>query len=361
MTLRIQFCFCLKGEEKMMLVKGIGALILTLGLFSLFSMKAPKGEKAMSGLANAAIATFLVEAIMKYILGDFVGISFFAQIGESAGGLGGPAAAILVGIAMGTNPVFAAASGMALSGMGILPGFIAGYVLHFALRYVKKLPEGVDLIAGSLAAAALGYGIAWAVTPGVDVVIGTVGDALIAATDQSPLLMGLLLGGVVKMVCTSPLSSMALTAMLGLTGLPMGICCIACFGGSFTNGMIFGRLHLTKGGDVAAVMMEPLTQADIITTNPIPIYCSNFFGGGLSGMCAAAFGIVCNAPGTASPIPGMLAPFAFNDPKTVLMVLLIAAGCGLAAGLAGSEAFRRLNRRGISLYRSIELAGNTVN
>ena len=42
-----------------------------------------------------------------------------------------------------------------------------------------------------------------------------------------------------KMICTSPLSSMALTAMLGLTGLPMGIACIACVGGAFTNGMIF--------------------------------------------------------------------------------------------------------------------------
>ena len=38
--------------------------------------------------------------------------------------------------------------------------------------------------------------------------------------DQSPVLMGFLLGGIIKMICTSPLSSMALTAMLGLTGLP---------------------------------------------------------------------------------------------------------------------------------------------
>ena len=46
------------------------------------------------------------------------------------------------------------------------------------------------------------------------------------------------------MICTSPLSSMALTAMLGLTGLPMGIAAIACFGGSFTNGLVFHKLKL---------------------------------------------------------------------------------------------------------------------
>ena len=47
---------------------GMGLLLLTLAGFSLFSMKAPKGSQAMSGLANAAVATFLVEAIHKYIL-----------------------------------------------------------------------------------------------------------------------------------------------------------------------------------------------------------------------------------------------------------------------------------------------------
>lgn len=92
-----------------------------------------------------------------------------------------------------------------------------------------------------------------------------------------------LLGGIIKMICTSPLSSMALTAMLGLTGLPMGIAAVACFGGSFTNGMIFKRLHFGNNGNVIAVMLEPLTQADIVTTHPIPIYGSNFFGGGIAG------------------------------------------------------------------------------
>ena len=335
----------------MMFLKGIGALVLTLVLFSLFSLKLPKGGKAMSGLADAAIATFLVEAICKYILGDFAGIPFFAAIGNSAGSLGGPAAAILVGLSMGTSPVFAVASGAALYGFGILPGFIVGYVIHWALIPVKKyIPDGLDTILGALVAAAGAYGIAYLVGPGVDFVIGMVGDAILAATEQSPLIMGLLLGGVIKIVCTSPLSSMALTAMLQLTGLPMGIAAIACFGGSFTNGVVFWRLKLGNGSKVAAVMLEPLTQADIITRNPVPIYCSNFFGGGLAGMGAAWLKIVCDAPGTAAPIPGMLAPFAFNEPVQVLLALGIGAVAGTVCGFLGALAFQGLNRCGIVLY-----------
>lgn len=74
-----------------------------------------------------------------------------------------------------------------------------------------------------------------------------------AAAEQSPLIMGFLLGGIMKMICTSPLSSMALTAMLGLDGLAMGIAAIACVGGSFTNGIIFDRLKLGERSNVIAV------------------------------------------------------------------------------------------------------------
>ena len=87
-----------------------------------------------------------------------------------------------------------------------------------------------------------------------------IGGTITAAADQSPVIMGFLLGGIMKMICTSPLSSMALTAMLGLTGLPMGIAAIACFGGSFTNGMVFHKMGYGDKSNVIAVMLEPLTQ-----------------------------------------------------------------------------------------------------
>jgi len=265
------------------------------------------------------------------------------EVGTASGGMGAVAAAALVGLGMGTNPVFAIASAAAVSGFGILPGFIAAYILHFVIKFiVKYLPAGLDVIVGTLAAACMARGIAIIVDPFVTQIISTVGDSITVATTQSPVMMGLILGGLMKMICTSPLSSMALTAMLGLTGLPMGIAAIACFGGSFTNALIFKRLNLGDNGRVVAVMLEPLTQADIITKNPIPIYGSNFFGGALAGMAAALLGIVNNAPGTASPIPGLLAPFAFNEPGTVLLALLFAAIGGTVAGFVGSIIFKKL-------------------
>ena len=89
-------------------------------------------------------------------------------------------------------------------------------------------------------------------------------------------------------------------------------------------------------------MLEPLTQADIVTTHPIPIYGSNFFGGGIAGVGAAMLGIVNNAPGTASPIPGMLAPFAFNAPGKVVMALAIAQSVAELPDLSEASFSRNL-------------------
>lgn len=339
----------------MQLIQGVGFLLVTLAAFSLFSFKVPKGSEAMSGMANAAIASFLVEAIHSYITGDTMGFLFLKQVGSAAGALGGVAAAICVPLAMGADPVLAVVAGCAMGGVsalpafgaseiaayGILPGFVAGYVVGLISPFVmKKLPEGVNVIAGAIVIAPLARIIAAVSDPVVTALLANIGSAIEASTEQSPLVMGFLLGGIIKIVCTAPLSSMALTAMLGLTGLPMGIAAIACFGGSFTNGMLLNRLKLGDRSNCIAIMLEPLTQAPIVTANPIPIYASDFFGGGIAGLGAAALGIINNAPGTASPIPGLLVPFAFNPPMKVICALAIAAVGGTVAGFVGSKVFR---------------------
>ena len=325
------------------IISGVGLLLLTLAGFSLFSMKAPKGSEAMSGMANAAIASFLIEAVHKYITGDLFNLEFFQTLGSTSGSLGGVAAAISVPLAMGANPVLAVVAGVAVGGYGILPGFIAGYAVGLIAPVLeRKLPEGLNIIAGALMIAPLARIITILVDPAVNATLVKIGGTISAAADQSPLVMGFLLGGIMKMICTSPLSSMALTAMLGLNGLAMGIAAIACVGGSFTNGIIFHRMGFGDRSNVIAVMLEPLTQANIITKHPIPIYGSNFFGGGLSGIAAAAFGIINNPPGTASPIPGLLAPFAFNSPLNVIGALAFAVAGGCLAGFVGSIVFKKL-------------------
>ena len=66
--------------------------------------------------------------------------------------------------------------------------------------------------------------------------------------------MGIILGGVITVVATAPLSSMALTAMMGLTGVPMAIGALSVMGSSFMNGVFFHRMGF---GDRKTYQMDP--------------------------------------------------------------------------------------------------------
>lgn len=203
----------------MNLLIGIIFLGIVLCLFTLFTSKAPNGSKAMGALANAAIASFLVEAFHKYVGGDLIGLPFLGQLGEAAGGLGGVAAAGLVALAMGVSPVYAFVIAVSCGNMDLLPGFVAAYIASFGMKWMEeKLPDGLDLITAIIVIAPITRLIATGMTPVVDASLMQIGNIIKESTTSSPILMGVVLGGIITVVATAPLSSMALTALLGLTG-----------------------------------------------------------------------------------------------------------------------------------------------
>lgn len=312
---------------------GTGLLLVVLALFSLFSYKAPNGMKAMGALANAACASFLVEAFHDAFFGGVLNMSFLQSVGAANGSLGGVAAGILVPLALGVSPVYAVLTGLAVSGFGILPGFIAGYLVSYIVRFLeKKIPAGLDLITIILVAAPVARIIAQLMTPIVNGTLLKIGDVLLSSANANPLIMGIILGGILTVVATAPLSSMALTAMLGLTGIPMAIGALAVFGSSFMNFVFFHKMKFGSKKDTIAVAIEPLTQADIISANPIPVYVTNFIGGALSGIIVALMGLTNMTPGTATPIAGFAVMFAYNKPA---QVLIAATGCIIVSVLAG--------------------------
>lgn len=325
----------------MEILKGTVLLLIVLAGFSLFSLKAPKGTKAMGALAGAATASFLVEAFQYYVGGDLLGFAFLKDVGAAAGSMGGVAAAALVPIALGVNPTYAILVGVSVAGYGILPGFLAGYVLSFIVPQIeKRVPQGLDLIVTICFAAPLSRAIAMYSSPLVNSTLLNIGGILESASHASPVLMGIILGGIITVVATAPLSSMALTAMLGLTGTPMAIGALSVMGSSFMNGVFFHRMGFGDKKTTIAVAIEPLTQADIISANPIPVYVTNFIGGALAGTIVALYGLVNQATGTATPIAGLMVMYGFNNPLVVTKVALMCAAAGIFAGWLGSIIFK---------------------
>ena len=314
------------------ILTGTALLLVVLALFTLFSYKAPQGMKAMGALASAACASFLVEAFHFSFFGEVFGIKFLEQVGGANGSMGGVAAAILVPLALGVSPVYAVLVGLACSGFGILPGFIAGYITAFVVKFLeKKVPAGLDLIVIIIVGAPLARAIAMGMDPIVKDTLLQIGQVLIQAADASPIVMGLILGGLITVVATAPLSSMALTSIIGLTGIPMAVGALSVFGSSFMNYVFFSKMKFGSKKDTISVAIEPLTQSDIISANPIPVYVTNFIGGAMSGIIVDMMGLEVSTPGTATPIAG----FAISLAQNGTPALFAAAGCVVVSVLAG--------------------------
>ena len=319
----------------MQILTSTALLLVVLALFTLFSYKAPHGMKAMGALASAACASFLVEAFHASLFGQQFGVKFLEQVGAANGSLGGVAAAILVPLALGVSPVYAVLVGLSVSGFGILPGFVAGYLTAFVVKFLeKKAPAGLDLIIIILIAAPLSRGIATFMDPLVKSTLMQIGQALTAASSTSPIFMAIILGGLITVVGNTPLSSMALTSVIGLTGLPMAIGALAVFGSSFTNFVFFSKMKFGDKKDTISVAIEPLTQSDVISANPIPIFTTNFIGGALSGIVVALVSMYV--------APLAIAGFALSVGQNGTPALIAAGGCIVASvfsGLLGHRIF----------------------
>ncbi|EMC5220920.1 TPA: PTS fructose transporter subunit IIC [Streptococcus pyogenes] len=323
------------------IIIGTSLLILVLAIFSLFNYKAPHGAKAMGALASAACASFLVEAFQDSFFGKVLGFQFLSEVGGANGSLSGVAAAILVAIAIGVSPGYAVLIGLSVSGTGIIPGFVAGYVVSFLIKWMEKnIPGGLDLISIIIVGAPLTRFLAQLITPVINSTLLTIGDILTSSANSNPIIMGMILGGTIVVVATAPLSSMALTAMLGLTGIPMAIGALSVFGSSFMNGVLFYRLKLGERKDNIAFAIEPLTQADVTSANPIPIYVTNFVGGAACGVLIALMKLVNDTPGTATPIAGFAVMFAYNPVAKVLMTALGCIIISLIVGYIGGSVFK---------------------
>ncbi|PNK93062.1 hypothetical protein CEQ34_000230 [Staphylococcus aureus] len=128
-----------------------------------------------------------------------------------------------------------------------------GYVMKYTEKYV---PDGVDLIGSIVILAPLARLIAVLLTPVVNSTLIRIGDIIQSSTNTNPIIMGIILGGIITVVGTAPLSSMALTALLGLTGVPMAIGAMAAFSSAFMNGTLFHRLKLGDRKSTIAVSMN---------------------------------------------------------------------------------------------------------
>lgn len=309
----------------MSIVLGVLMLFAVIALMSLFTFKAPYGRKSVSALSGAACATFLPQAFLSYAIGEVFHVEIARQIGDVMGSMGGLAAGALVPLAFGISPVFSMIVGISLMKFKLLPAFIAAYLISFLIKEIeKRVTGGLDLIVVVLVAPLLTNLVATLIQPGVMGILTVIGGTITVATKGNPYVMGAVLGAIIPLVGMTPLSSMVLTSLIGLVGTPMAIGALGCTGNSFLNFSFFRKMKFGDDATTIAVTIEPLTQLDIVSANPIPIFVTNLVAGAINGIIVTMFGLVVRVTGMATPWAGLIVVFGMNPlVKTLIAVILI--------------------------------------
>lgn len=188
---------------------------------------------AMSAMAQGLFASLLIGTILTTV-GDLSGVSFFNEVGDFAKSAAGPAMAVAIGFALHAPALVLfslAAVGYAANALGGAGGPLAVLVVAIIAAECGKLVSKstkVDIIVTPAVVVMCGCGLALATAPLIGALASSVGGFIMWATDLQPLFMGIIVAVVIGIALTLPISSAAICAALGLTGLAGGAALAGC-------------------------------------------------------------------------------------------------------------------------------------
>ena len=203
---------------------------------------------AMSAMAQGLFCTLLVGTILDTI-GKQFGIGFLTNafltikqgdivLSYTIGGLCslmvGPAMAVAIGYALQAPPLvlFSLITvGFATNVLGGAGGPLAVFfVAIFAAEIGKAISKEtkIDILVTPVVTILAGIGFAALVARPIGTAAISVGKAIMWATELQPFFMGILVSVIIGVALTLPISSAAICASLGLTGLAGGAAVAGC-------------------------------------------------------------------------------------------------------------------------------------
>ena len=191
------------------------------------------GIDALGAMAQGLFASLLIGTIIG-TLGQQTGIQFFVDAGNFAKGVAGPAMAISIGYALQAPQLVLfslLAVGAAANGLGGAGGPLAVLIVTiFATVCGKAVSKEtkVDILVTPFVTIVVGVllSVWWA--PAIGSAASSLGGLIMWATELQPFFMGIIVSVVVGCALTLPISSAAICAALGLTGLAGGAAVAGC-------------------------------------------------------------------------------------------------------------------------------------
>ena len=202
------------------------------------------GIDALGAMAQGLFCSLLIGTIINTI-GTQFHLSFLTQpvatigdtsytVGGIASAMSGPAMATAIGFALKCPPLvlFSMISvGFAANALGGAGGPLAVLIIAIvAAEFGKAVSKEtkVDILVTPLVTISIGVFLSWLIAPPIGKAAQWFGGLIMWATELQPFLMGILVSVLVGVALTLPISSAAICAALGLTGLAGGAAVAGC-------------------------------------------------------------------------------------------------------------------------------------
>ena len=246
------------------------------------------GIDALSAMAQGLFASLLIGTIIG-TLGEQTGIGILVTVGNFAESATGASMAVAIGCAL-KSPFLVLFSliavGQAANSLGGSGGPLAVYFVAIIAAEAGKLVSKetkIDIIVTPMATIVVGALVALLCAPHIGAAASYTGMAIMWATDLQPFLMGIAVSVITGMILTLPISSAAICAALGLTGLAGGAALAGCcaqmagfavmsfrenrFGGLFAQGIGTSMLQMANIVKNPRIWIPPTAAAAI--TGPL--------------------------------------------------------------------------------------------
>ena len=191
------------------------------------------GVDALGAMAQGLFCSLLIGTIISTI-GQQAGIDILVDIGTYASKMAGPAMACAIGFALQADPLVLfslIAVGFSANELGKAGGPLAVLVIAVIAAELGKAVSKetkIDILVTPAVTILVGVGLSYAIAPPIGAAAISVGQVIMWATELQPFLMGILVSVIVGIALTLPISSAAICAALGLTGLAGGAAVAGC-------------------------------------------------------------------------------------------------------------------------------------
>ena len=191
------------------------------------------GIDALSAMAQGLFCSLLIGTIIK-TLGSQLNAQFLVDIGAYAMAISGPAMAVAIGYALQAPPMVLfslAAVGWAANAEGGAGGPLAVLIIAIVAAECGKAVSKetkVDILVTPAVTILVGVALAKLIAPPIGSAASAFGLVIDRATKLQPFWMGIAVSVLVGIALTLPISSAAICAVLGLTGLAGGAAVAGC-------------------------------------------------------------------------------------------------------------------------------------